>query len=305
MSVEISPANQLGFPRPLTTTVKRSILLHNPHSAPVAFKVKTTAPKQYCVRPNSGRIEPGENVEVQVLLQPLPVEPPPHAKCKDKFLVQSAYIAPDSEMHSLAEMWMNVERANKSAISEHKIKVAYLPPEDGSGNVNGIPEEQEAELEQSRLMDESHMYAAAESSPVATRINGDHSPVVPTSPANGVHTPEKPIPVLGPGDVIAVGASPTNIALEQGLAATQSDSEKLSIALKELDSLRAQLAEAQGPQVTGLRRRGGPAPTNGTSVETAVEKAKDVVQNVGTQGVPVEVVAALVVGVFVMTYLFF
>lgn len=49
---------------PLTQLVKRSILVHNPHSSPVAFKVKTTAPKQYCVRPNSGRIEPGESVDV-------------------------------------------------------------------------------------------------------------------------------------------------------------------------------------------------------------------------------------------------
>jgi hypothetical protein len=45
--------------------VKRSLQVSNPNNQPVAFKVKTTAPKQYCVRPNSGRIEPGEKVEVQ------------------------------------------------------------------------------------------------------------------------------------------------------------------------------------------------------------------------------------------------
>ena len=39
-----------------------------------------------------------------VLLQPLTTEPPPHAKCKDKFLVQSAFITPDEEMRTLAEM---------------------------------------------------------------------------------------------------------------------------------------------------------------------------------------------------------
>ena len=39
-----------------------------------------------------------------VLLQPLPQDPPPHAKCKDKFLVQSAFISPDEEMRTLAEM---------------------------------------------------------------------------------------------------------------------------------------------------------------------------------------------------------
>jgi hypothetical protein len=50
---------------PLTQLVKRSLLIHNPHPSPLAFKVKTTAPKQYTVRPNSGRIEAGESVEIQ------------------------------------------------------------------------------------------------------------------------------------------------------------------------------------------------------------------------------------------------
>jgi hypothetical protein len=31
-------------------------------------------------------------------------EPPINAKCKDKFLVQSAFIAPDDEIKSLGEM---------------------------------------------------------------------------------------------------------------------------------------------------------------------------------------------------------
>lgn len=50
---------------PLTRLVTQALHIHNPHPHPVAFKVKTTAPKQYCVRPNSGRVEPGESVEVQ------------------------------------------------------------------------------------------------------------------------------------------------------------------------------------------------------------------------------------------------
>lgn len=45
-----------------------------------------------------------------MLLQPLNDEPPPHAKCKDKFLVQSAFISPDEEMRTLAEM---VRRARR------------------------------------------------------------------------------------------------------------------------------------------------------------------------------------------------
>lgn len=50
---------------PLTQLVKRTLTVSNHNQSAVAYKVKTTAPKQYCVRPNSGRIEPGETVEVQ------------------------------------------------------------------------------------------------------------------------------------------------------------------------------------------------------------------------------------------------
>jgi hypothetical protein len=48
--------------------VKEVLRIHNPNPLPVAFKVKTTTPRQYCVRPNSGRIEAGETVEVQGML---------------------------------------------------------------------------------------------------------------------------------------------------------------------------------------------------------------------------------------------
>jgi hypothetical protein len=63
MSVEIDPV-ELGFHRPFTQEVSQILKIKNPNHTPVAFKVKTTAPKQYCVRPNSGRIEPGKEVEV-------------------------------------------------------------------------------------------------------------------------------------------------------------------------------------------------------------------------------------------------
>jgi hypothetical protein len=101
-----------------------------------------------------------------VLLQPLGTEPPPHAKCKDKFLVQSAFITPDEEMRTLSEMvrllasglfcnlgaladgqWSQTEKTNKTAIQEHKLRVVYIAAEDSA---NGIPEENE-DMEQSRI----------------------------------------------------------------------------------------------------------------------------------------------------------
>lgn len=49
---------------PFTRQLTKTLAIHNPHARPVGFKIKTTAPKQYCVRPNAGRVEPGETVEV-------------------------------------------------------------------------------------------------------------------------------------------------------------------------------------------------------------------------------------------------
>ncbi|KZT39954.1 VAMP-associated protein [Sistotremastrum suecicum HHB10207 ss-3] len=127
MSVALSPASALGFNRPLTQLVKRILTVTNKNAHPVAFKVKTTAPKLYCVRPNSGRIEPGESVDVQVLLQAMKEEPPLNAKCKDKFLIQSMIIAPHKENIPLHDLW-NLEEGDNTEIHQQKVKVVYLPP---------------------------------------------------------------------------------------------------------------------------------------------------------------------------------
>ena len=48
---------------PFSSVVTTSLTLKNPTNEKIGFKVKTTAPKQYCVRPNSGIIPPhGEQI---------------------------------------------------------------------------------------------------------------------------------------------------------------------------------------------------------------------------------------------------
>jgi ABC-type maltose transport system permease subunit len=53
-----------SFTGPFTDVVMTELKLSNPSEKRVLFKVKTTAPKRYCVRPNSGLIEPGGKVAV-------------------------------------------------------------------------------------------------------------------------------------------------------------------------------------------------------------------------------------------------
>ncbi|KAG0289181.1 phosphatidylinositol-binding protein scs2 [Linnemannia gamsii] len=128
MSIELDPSSQLAFRRPLTEAIKESLIIRNPTQLPIAFKVKTTAPKQYCVRPNSGRIEPGQELEVQVQMQAMKEDPPADFKCKDKFLVQSVAITAEREQIASADLWPTMERDAKDQIREKKIRCAFLPP---------------------------------------------------------------------------------------------------------------------------------------------------------------------------------
>lgn len=55
----------LFHPGPFNDVVTKELHLKNPTQNKVAFKVKTTAPKRYCVRPNSGFLEADQAAEVQ------------------------------------------------------------------------------------------------------------------------------------------------------------------------------------------------------------------------------------------------
>lgn len=54
---------------PFTDVVTANLKLTNPTERNVCFKVKTTAPRRYCVRPNSGVIDAGASISVSGLLQ--------------------------------------------------------------------------------------------------------------------------------------------------------------------------------------------------------------------------------------------
>jgi len=46
------------------TAVTSSMKLKNPSDKKVCFKIKTTAPKRYCVKPNSGVVDPTSEVQI-------------------------------------------------------------------------------------------------------------------------------------------------------------------------------------------------------------------------------------------------
>ncbi|CAG8708644.1 23736_t:CDS:2, partial [Gigaspora rosea] len=110
---------------PFTQPVKEILIIHNPNHEPVSFRIKTTAPKQYAVRPNMGRIEPNQKVEIQFILCPMKEDPSLDFKCKDKFKIQSIGITPEHKTLSLQELWAIT---SEDLIKEKKIQCVYLPP---------------------------------------------------------------------------------------------------------------------------------------------------------------------------------
>lgn len=63
--LQLSPP-ELKFRFELRKNIPVTLSLHNPGDEPVAFKVKTTAPKKYCVRPSSGVVDPKATKDIQV-----------------------------------------------------------------------------------------------------------------------------------------------------------------------------------------------------------------------------------------------
>merc|ERR1719391_81022 len=109
--------------------------LSNPSDRKVCFKIKTTAPKRYCVKPNSGVIDPNDSVKISVSLQPFDFVP--QEKNKHKFMVQSMY-APEGEIHQDL-LWKEVDT---SQLMDSKLKCVFVMPEGngmsaGSADVGG------------------------------------------------------------------------------------------------------------------------------------------------------------------------
>ncbi|KAF8692979.1 hypothetical protein HU200_039345 [Digitaria exilis] len=127
---------ELRFPFELNKQISCALQLTNKTDKQVAFKVKTTSPKKYCVRPNNGIVAPRATADVVVTMQ-AQREAPPDMQCKDKFLVQSA-ILPNEDIPKEVTGDMFTKQSG-NVVDEVKLKVVYVTPhprnegfEDGS-----------------------------------------------------------------------------------------------------------------------------------------------------------------------------
>ncbi|KAK1157648.1 vesicle-associated membrane protein-associated protein B-like [Acipenser oxyrinchus oxyrinchus] len=119
----LEPEHELKFKGPFTDVVTTTLTLTNPSDRKVYFKVKTTAPRRYCVRPNSGVLDSGTSVDVSVMLQPFDYDP--NEKSKHKFMVQSL-MAPDN-VTDMEGVW---KEAKPEELMDSKLRCVFeLPSE--------------------------------------------------------------------------------------------------------------------------------------------------------------------------------
>ncbi|GAA0172231.1 membrane trafficking regulatory protein [Lithospermum erythrorhizon] len=127
----------------------------------VAFKVKTTSPKKYYVRPNTGVIQPWDsslryysyqlNYMVWITFQcfvekhsdgqrhftlQAQREFPPDMQCKDKFLLQSTIVTQHTDVDELPSDTFNKD--NGKVVEKCKLRVVYQRPNSALGNSENL-----------------------------------------------------------------------------------------------------------------------------------------------------------------------
>uniref|UniRef100_A0A804L8E5 MSP domain-containing protein n=1 Tax=Musa acuminata subsp. malaccensis TaxID=214687 RepID=A0A804L8E5_MUSAM len=100
-----------------------SLQLTNRSDDHVAFKVKTTSPKKYCVRPNAGIILPRSTCDVIVTMQ-TQREAPPDIQCEDRFLVQGVVLDEGFTANDITQEMFAQESGN--VVDERKLLVAHV-----------------------------------------------------------------------------------------------------------------------------------------------------------------------------------
>lgn len=157
------------------------LYLKNTSDKLVAFKIKTTAPNRYGVKPTLDYVEPGATRECEIVMARFTEYP---TTCRDKFLVQS--FALDERVPDLPKTWKERERGHSPATgvclyNDQKIKCKLQ-----------LPVSVRAQLASERGLAESAELAAQTASAPASASSSSTSSSPPASVAAAVAASKSP-----------------------------------------------------------------------------------------------------------------
>lgn len=139
MALNVSPSDALEFKVSADDDASQcALVLTNDSDETVAFKVKTTKPKRYLVRPNQGLVKPGETETVTIVLlgpEKRDILAEYHATQawddSNKFLVQSVGVNPEQYADSskdqaqlLTDLWNDQSKGRKD-VKQKKLTVKF------------------------------------------------------------------------------------------------------------------------------------------------------------------------------------
>ncbi|CAI8600696.1 unnamed protein product [Vicia faba] len=130
-SFEVHP-QELQFSFELRKQISSSLELSNKSDNYVAFKVKTTNPKKYFVKPNHGVMLPMSTCDVKVTME-AQKEIPPDMQCKDKFLIQGVVAKIGATTKDITSEMFNKKLGSK--VKECKLRVIYAEPSQPSSPI--------------------------------------------------------------------------------------------------------------------------------------------------------------------------
>lgn len=128
-NIQIDPNEFLQFNFAPNTPITSSINLRNISSQSLAFKIKTTTPGSYYVRPSQGILTPSESKTIQVILHPIPEYP---TNNKDKFLVNIIPTTLDASSSPavLTTFWDSIQK-NRTRVESTKLFVKFVKSKNG------------------------------------------------------------------------------------------------------------------------------------------------------------------------------
>ncbi|ALC43406.1 fan, partial [Drosophila busckii] len=141
----VDPPSEIVFEGPFNRAVCKKVMVFNPCNYRVAFKLKTTTPRLFFVRPNVGLIKPNESFTIDIFMHPL-VSNSSALRSNHKFLMQA--VEANDFVPDLHSFWRSI---NPASIWDTKIKVKLIEgktdvQQTGSDQEHGNGEHQDTDV---------------------------------------------------------------------------------------------------------------------------------------------------------------
>jgi vesicle-associated membrane protein-associated protein B len=134
--IEVNPNDLVLFDDVTKKASSTFVTLRNITSRRVAFKIKTTSPKEYIVKPNSGIINANDSKKIEFTMHATDFVPS-SKNSQDKFMIMAVALDDNFEVSKVSDIW---KETSQDVLQQLKLtagfKGMHLPPGQVGGRVD-------------------------------------------------------------------------------------------------------------------------------------------------------------------------